>query len=109
MVVTACAMVVTLPPQPPHESSTGTRHGGVRCLSRKAPTINEVMRRAGQYALEYEQKLSLLVAEGTYKQASKPTMAASQGGNLSTANPSGRFGPELGREQRRIDHLRGHL
>ena len=68
----------------------------------QAPTINEVMRRAGQYALEYEQKLSLLVAEETYKQTSKPTMAASQGGNLSTANPSGRFGPELGREQRRI-------
>lgn len=66
------------------------------------PTITEVMRRAGQYALEYEQKLSLLVAEETYQQRSKPTLDAMQGGNLSTSNPSGRFGADLGREERRI-------
>ncbi len=67
----------------------------------QAPTMNDVMRRAGVYALEYEQKFSLLVAEETYEQTTRSTMAAVQGGNLSTANPGG-GGRELGREQRRV-------
>ena len=76
------------------------------------PTINDVLRRAGEYALDYERRFSLLVAEETYEQTSRLQMSGLPGGNLSTSNPGGGMGRELGRDQRRVlksDYLLVHL
>jgi hypothetical protein len=60
------------------------------------PTVNDVLRRAGAYALDYEQKFALLVAEERYEQRSLKRLAA--GGSSSRPNP----GWDSGRETKRV-------
>jgi hypothetical protein len=65
-------------------------------IGSQSPSLAEILQRAGTYAVEYENRFSVLVAEERYEQRQIKQMAA-PAGNL-TLNPGG----EARREQLRI-------
>lgn len=66
------------------------------------PPLALVLQRAGAYAVEYESRFSVLVAEEKYEQRTARQMTGLGGGNLSRSNPGGGLGRDLGREERRM-------
>lgn len=70
--------------------------------SAQAPAADEVLRRAGTYAADYESAFSLLVAEERYEQRTEQQDALLAGGNLSQSNPGGGMGAGGARQQRRV-------
>ncbi len=98
-----CAAVGAQAPGTP-ASPTPTPPSGPAPLP--TPTVATVLTRAGEYALEYESRFSLLVAEEDYYQrADRPPLAANSS-QARTPNPSGSFDIGSRRARRlRSDYL----
>jgi hypothetical protein len=64
------------------------------------PPLTLILQRVSEYALDFERRFSLLVAEEHYEQRAVAATPGFGGGNLSRANPGGGMG-RGGREERR--------
>lgn len=62
---------------------------GVAAQDAQAPLLSEVLARAGQYAVDYEQRFSMLVAEEAYDQRAQQPTQVGNASQLRGPNPGG--------------------